>query len=262
MFKRMPLNYVAGAIALALSAHGYAQTTTVGTGSTLIFTENDTTTGSGYVYDLNLNVAGSSAFTGTSNETFNISSLSTSGAYSSFLSSVGSTDSVEWSVAGGEEPSASTAPVTVDVTSSSGAPTLKTNAAIASAYGRVNTFLGTISNPSGSDSFQSASAATGWFASGGENGLNGNLGINDSAAVGSSLSFYQLVGSAVSGHTAGTVADFGGGTWSFANNVLTYTAAPVPLPAPLLLLLSGLGLTGLIGRRRNASDSSLGGAAA
>jgi hypothetical protein len=37
--------------------------------------------------------------------------------------------------------------------------------------------------------------------------------------------------------------------------VLTYgSGSPVPLPTPLLLMLSGLGLLGLVGRRKQSSD--------
>jgi len=64
----------------------------------------------------------------------------------------------------------------------------------------------------------------------------------DQAALGTALPFYNIVGS-----TATTFA----GTWNFSNDTLTYSA--VPLPTPLLLLLSGIGLMGAVSRRVKAA---------
>jgi len=109
-----------------------------------------------------------------------------------------------------------------------------------------------------------ATAAAGWATSGSEAQLNNNLKITDSAAPGTSLAFYSEVTNASnSALTKGTVTKFAG-TWSFSGGTLSYNVSSVPLPAPVLLLLSGLGLMGVVARRGKsaAGDSMMNGAAA
>jgi hypothetical protein len=75
---------------------------------------------------------------------------------------------------------------------------------------------------------------------------NPNTPYSDQAALNTSLAFYNVVGS--------TVTTFAS-TWTFstATDSLTYgTASAVPLPAPVLLLASALGLMGVVSRRNKA----------
>ena len=63
--------------------------------------------------------------------------------------------------------------------------------------------------------------------------------------------FYNSANTAQSGQGNGVTSTFTG-QWNLsAAGVLTYTVpSGTPLPAPLLLLLSGLGMTGLVARRK------------
>jgi hypothetical protein len=78
------------------------------------------------------------------------------------------------------------------------------------------------------------------------NALNsGIVPYGDNAAIGSTLNFFNE-----SGNGASAVTQFAG-TWDLVGGILTYTptTTAVPLPTPLLLLLSGLGLMGVVARR-------------
>jgi hypothetical protein len=84
------------------------------------------------------------------------------------------------------------------------------------------------------------------------------------AAPGTALAFYQET--SVNLRSASIVATLAtlAGTWNLNGGVLTYgSLSAVPLPTPLLLLLSGLGLMGVVARRgKGASTDFVPGAAA
>jgi hypothetical protein len=81
------------------------------------------------------------------------------------------------------------------------------------------------------------------------------VGGVDSAAAGTALNFFET------SNTGGRTQNYNGvtqeaNTWTLSTaGVLTYGSAttPVPLPTPLLLMLSGLGFMGVVARRSKAA---------
>lgn len=91
-------------------------------------------------------------------------------------------------------------------------------------------------------------------------GTNGLSGFNFGGTVGTALDFFNLVGNGRSNVTLSTYANSqGDGFWFLSSagdltyNVLAASTSPVPLPAAVWLLVSGLAGLGAIGRRRNAA---------
>jgi hypothetical protein len=224
--------------------------------SSIFLTVNDTTTGAGYVFDTGQTVTGAMAFTGNQSESFDVANSS---AWNAFLSSVGPNDNLEWAVDGAEEPSPGTAPATLDTTGQLPPRTL-TNSEIANAYIDVDFFLTSIANPAGGDSYQTASSRNGWYEGGWESSLNSSINVTDGTNIGSAMGFYQLTASNFSDRANGTSSAFVG-TWLFTSfGELTYIADnTVPLPAPVALLISGLGLMTTIIRRRGSRLPALAG---
>jgi len=239
------------AAALGAAGHALAQTN-AGSGGTIWLTVNDVTTGSSYLFDTGLAV---SSFTGTGSGVVYTQTLSGAN-WTSFLAtldggSLSTTDIMHYGVVSGAAASSS-APVLLDFTG------IHTQNAVSDAkadtmWTQVNNFLGTVNNPSGGSSFfaDSSPNTSGWYKGGYETNFNNAAGNTEWSGIGTGMAFYQ-VSNNLSGTTAlGTASTFAG-TWDLSTaGVLTYTvtSSTVPLPAPLLLLLSGLGLTGLVGRR-------------
>jgi hypothetical protein len=88
--------------------------------------------------------------------------------------------------------------------------------------------------------------------------INGQFPSGSGAAFDTPIAFYQIAGSAVDANALALVTQFGGadGGWNWLltpEGTLTFssTPAPIPLPAAVWLLLSGLAGIGAIGRRSN-----------
>jgi hypothetical protein len=254
------LAVLAGAVALACSGGAFAQTTSAGASGTIFINIVDTTTNTSFMFDTGLSV---SSFADPTSYLTNLATNSaSSAAYASFVASEsnagGVADSIDYSVVGNYSPTSGT-PYAVTLATAVSKPTTVSGVIGAEAAGQIQAFVGTINNPAGGATFNSASAAPAntWNNGGYEAGLENNLGgVSDNAQVGTSLSFYAITTNNSSGSRNGAAVSAFTGTWDLTSaGVLTYSEpSTVPLPTPLLLMLSGLGLLGLVGRRKQSSD--------
>ena len=219
------LAVLAGAVALACSGAASAQTSG-GPNGTIFINVVDTTSGTSFLFDTGLLV---SSFTGLTGYSVNLASNSaSSAAYAAFVASeAGSSDTIDYSVVGSYAPTSGTP---LDLTLST-------------------------ANAAGGATFFAASSTTQWN-SGYEAGLEADLGsASDNALLGSAIGFYAVTATSNSSRGGASVSTFAS-SWDLTSaGVLTYgSGSPVPLPTPLLLMLSGLGLLGLVGRRKQSSD--------
>ncbi|HXP66146.1 MAG TPA: VPLPA-CTERM sorting domain-containing protein [Steroidobacteraceae bacterium] len=133
---------------------------------------------------------------------------------------------------------------------------------ISQANGHNNIFLGSFtSNPSFTTNPTDSNYANAIYDNGLETFVFSAAGSTDSA-----LPFYLMVSG--KGTTSATTTTQYAGTWSIdlSKDTLTYTvaggAAPVPLPASVWLMISGLAGVAVLGRRRKGSAMDFTGAAA
>jgi hypothetical protein len=247
------LQILAGAVALAIGGTAMANTaideTTAGS---VILNIVDISNSSSFLFDTGLTQA---SFSGTGNYSFN---FSTDANYTSFLKAG---DVLEYSVV-------SAIPGTVFFTAAS-APVAVVGANITQAATGTSGFAaGANATASATTNSALLSGSAQWGAGLNEGLVSTNLlstATGLGAAPGTALSFYSEV--TVNPKSATILANLTtfAGSWNLNGGVLTYSAGAttVPLPTPLLLLLSGLGLMGVVARRgKGASADFMPGAAA
>jgi hypothetical protein len=255
MSSNLGLKVLAGAVALALAGVASANTTAAGnTVGTVFLNVVDTSNNTSFFFDTGQTFT---SFNSNQAYTFNVASDAN---YQAFVAGQGATDILDYSVISGYKPTSS--PSTVLFTATT-APAPVVGSKVNAAETQVETFLPAVNQvvtTSTTSAFvnQGATGAAGWATSGNEITLNGDLKVTDNSTLGTAIAFYKEVtnspGSQIIKGTVTTLA----GMWDFTQaGALTYSVAalPTPIPTPLLLLLSGLGLMGVIARRGKSASS-------
>ena len=270
------MKMIAGAVALALSSHVLAQNV-VGNGD-LYLAVDDATAQSEFLYDTGISA---STFNTTASLTpsIDLSTLTGTNAtnYSSFLGSESSGDTIQYSVVAGIGTSGNTNAYDLLFGSSEAPGGSFTNGASNNTslhvawlaanqeFGGTNVTNTTPVTVTGSEYIPSTNPGGQWYGGGHANTVNANLVVQDSGIFGDALGFYsESITASPNSNSKGATETTFDGTWLLStaangDTVLSYTVAggapPVPLPAPLLLLVSGLGMMGVLGRRRSGASN-------
>jgi hypothetical protein len=258
MSSKLGLKLLAGAVALSIAGGAFAANTSADANGTIFLNIVDTTQNTSYMFDTGVLVTSFNGNTSTYSQ-----SIATDANYASFVATQKSGDVIDYSVVGTTNaPDGSGFTPTALVTAVSTPSTvagLKSNDVAT----QIGTFLGQVNNQAGKSTFNPASAPSTAIWPGYEPTVQTDLGGgSDNALIGTALSFYDLATQNASGTRSGAVVTLLGHTWNLSTaGLLTYNVSAVPLPAPLVLLLSGLGLMGVL-TRRGPRQSVMGGALA
>jgi len=258
MSSKTGLRLLTGAVALSLAGVAAANTNAGSTG-TIFLNIVDTTQNTSFMFDTGISVASLNGSTLTYSQ-----SLASNANYQAFEATVEAGDSIDYSVVGANGTANSGNPLSY-VTAVAQPTSNGTQGNNVATF--IGNFLTSIANPSGGSTFNSSSApaANDWARGGYEASVVTNLGsISDNSQIGTPIGFYSIAVSNPGGTHGGSTITAESFDWDLTSaGLLTYnSSSSVPLPAPLLLLLSGLGLTGLLSRRAAGARGQVVGAAA
>jgi hypothetical protein len=262
MSVKFKFTALAGALALAMGGTAMANTTLTASSPTGDVWINvvDATNNTSFLYDTGVSLA---SFNGAGSYTYNFTGDAN---YAAFVGAEGGSDVIDYSVLAGTKSTATPAVGTVLFTSNQNpGPVIGTS--ISNALTNANGFLslanGVTSTTTNSVTLGSSNT---WGQVAYEQTVSTNLGVQWTqpgtgvgVLAGTAASFYDEASNALrSGSTFATITQLAG-TWNFnaVTGIATYgSSAPVPLPTPLLLLLSGVGLMGVVARR-NKSEAAV-----
>ena len=246
MIRKSTLKILAGAVAMAIAGTAMANTTIDTVAGDLFLNIENTNNNTSYLFDTGVTQA---QFSSTGSYSFDLSGDS---ALTGFLATdSGTNDSnfvysvVSATLTGSGPQAVGTDYVTGNANATPKAPTLANSAQAESAVKQFLLAADNVTTTSGT----SVVLATGadWGQGTTEGVVSNKLfGVSltpyaDSTALNTAMAFYDISGSSSNAAFAST--------WNFttSNDTLSYNA--VPLPTPVLLLLSGLGLMGAVARR-------------
>jgi hypothetical protein len=260
MSVKFKLTALAGALALAMGGTAMANTTLTASSPTGDVWINvvDATNNTSFLYDTGVSL---SSFNASGSYSYNFTGDAN---YAAFVGAQGGSDVIDYSVLSGTKSTATPAVGTVLFTSNQNpGPVIGTS--ISNALTNANGFL-SLANGVTSSTTNSAllNSTYTWGQVSAEQIVSTNLGVQWTqpgtgvgVLAGTAANFYDETSNALrSGSTFATITQLAG-TWNYnaATGIASYGSSAVPLPTPLLLLLSGVGLMGVVARRNKSEPA-------